>query len=60
MHTTQEKKRREESDPELQKFTKLFSARDAVLEPGILKSFEQLVYYITDKFEGLSFFALTP
>ncbi len=43
MHTLQEKRQREETDPELQKFLKMFSVRDAVLEPGISKSFEQLV-----------------
>ena len=39
---SQEKKKREEGDPQLQEFMETFSAKDAILEQGIAKSFEQL------------------
>lgn len=43
MRTHQEKKKREENDPQLQEYMDIFSSKDAVLEQGIAKSFEQSV-----------------
>lgn len=43
MHINQEKKKREETDPKLREFMNIFSAKDAVLEQGIAKTFEQSV-----------------
>lgn len=37
----EEKKKREESDPQLQQYIDTFLTKDAILEPGIVKSFEQ-------------------
>ena len=40
---SQEKKRREEVDPKLRECMDVFSAKDAILEQGVAKSFEQSV-----------------
>lgn len=39
----QEKKKREEADPKLQELMNTFSEKDAILEQGIAKAFEQSV-----------------
>ena len=41
MRINQEKRKREENDPQLQEYMDIFSSKDAVLEQGIAKSFEQ-------------------
>lgn len=43
MHTIFFKENKEEVDPQLQEYMDSFSAKDAILEPGITKSFEQSV-----------------
>lgn len=43
MRTNQEKRKKEETDPQLREFMNNFSAKDAVLEQGIGKIFEQSV-----------------
>lgn len=39
----QEKRLREETDPQLQEYMEVFSAKDAILEQGTTKSFEQYI-----------------
>lgn len=50
----EEKRKKEELDPQLQEFMEMFSAKDAILEQGIAKSFEQYVDFGGSEEQGVS------